>query len=271
MNLIDIGVNLLHRSFASDRASVVQTAARAGVSPLIITGTDERSSREAADYAESYPGKLYATAGVHPHQAKSCTPATLKALRGIAAHECVRAIGECGLDYNRDFSPRDVQRRCFAQQLELARELDMPVFLHTRDAFTDFAAILKEHRAHIKNAVVHCFTGSGEELEACLDMGCCIGITGWICDERRGRGLVELVKKIPADRLMLETDAPFLMPRDLAGESHDGKSGRNEPKYLIHIARVIARHLGKDVEVLAEETHANTLRFFGIGYNQKEI
>jgi TatD DNase family protein len=264
MKLIDIGVNLTHRAFASDRDLVVRAAAEAGVSPLIITGASETSSREALDYAAKHPGGLYSTAGVHPHEAKSCGPATLEALREMAGHERVVALGECGLDYNRDFSPRKIQREWFTRQLELAARLGKPVFLHERDAFGDFAAILKEHTRHIKNAVVHCFTGGEKELETYLGLGCFIGITGWVCDERRGRGLAELVKKIPSDRLMLETDAPFLLPRDLEKNSGGRKSGRNEPKYLAHIARVIARLQGKDADVLAQETRATTLRFFGI-------
>ncbi|MDR1932283.1 MAG: TatD family hydrolase [Spirochaetales bacterium] len=262
MKLIDIGINLMHRSFDKDRHLIVQAAGEAGVSPLIITGTNERGSLEALSYAAKYPGKLYATAGVHPHDAKTCGPATPRKLKDLARHECAVAIGECGLDYNRDFSPRDTQREWFIKQLELAAELAMPVFLHERDAFEDFFAILKERRAGIKNAVVHCFTGSEKELDAYLGLGCFIGITGWICDERRGRHLAGLVKRIPADRLMIETDAPFLMPRDL--EDGGGKSGRNEPKYLTHIAEALARHLEKDVKVLAEETYTNSRLFFGI-------
>jgi TatD DNase family protein len=263
MKLIDIGINLTHRSFNPDREVVVRAAADAGVSPLIITGASERGSREAALYAAKFPGKIYATAGVHPHDAKTCGPDTLEALRGLAAHECVVAIGECGLDYNRDFSPREVQREWFTKQLELAAEMNLPVFLHERDAFEDFFAILKKYKPNLKNAVVHCFTGSEKELDAYLGLECFIGITGWICDERRGKHLAQLVKKIPADKLMIETDAPFLMPRDL--EVAGGfRSGRNEPKHLAHIAEVIARHLDKKIETLSEETFANTCGFFNL-------
>ncbi len=132
--LIDIGVNLMHRSFHADREQVVERAAAAGITPLIITGTSVRSSREAAQYAACYPGKLYTTAGVHPHDAKSCSTDTIQQLRQLAAQPQVVSIGECGLDYNRDFSPRDVQRRWFGEQIQLAGELHMPLFLHERDA-----------------------------------------------------------------------------------------------------------------------------------------
>jgi TatD DNase family protein len=249
---------------------VVKNAAAAGVSPLIITGTSEESSREAAVYAARYPGKLYSTAGVHPHEARFWGASSPDVLREIAGRDCVAAIGECGLDYNRDFSPREAQRRCFEAQIGLARELALPLFLHERDAFKDFAAIMEAGRGTAPdtfNMVVHCFTGTGGELEKYLELGCYIGITGWICDERRGKHLGNLVKRIPPDRLLIETDAPFLIPRDLdprRGQSGKGRSGRNEPKYLPHIAGVIARNLDKSPEQVAAETYANSCRFFGI-------
>ncbi|MDR3341599.1 MAG: TatD family hydrolase [Treponema sp.] len=261
MKLFDIGLNLMHPAFNMDREQVVQAAEAAGVSPLIITGTDARSSFEAVKYASRYPGKLYSTAGVHPHAVKDGTPRTLDELRRIAGHAGVLAIGECGLDYNRDFSPRDMQREWFEKQIHLAGELTMPLFLHERDAFADFSGVLKRNRKSITPMVVHCFTGTERELEQYLDLGCYIGITGWICDERRGAHLLDLLKQIPADKLLIETDAPFLMPRNMAGKP---RNGRNEPKYLTHIAQVIAHHLDKDPTTLAQETYTNTCRFFGI-------
>lgn len=257
--IIDIGVNLMHRSFHQDREQVVQRAIDAQVSPLIITGTSVRSSVEAARYAAQYPGKLYATAGVHPHDAKSCTSETIAKLRELALSPQVVAIGECGLDYNRDFSPRDVQRKWFEEQIRLAQELDMPLFLHDREAFRDFAAILKEHA--VSKAVVHCFTGTAAELRTYLDMGFHIGITGWICDERRGKHLKELVRTIPLDRLMIETDAPFLTPRDLKEKVADG---RNEPSILPHILHTVARCNGKPAEEVAKATTETAKTFFRI-------
>lgn len=261
MKIIDIGVNLMHRSFSTDRESVIEDARFEGVSPLIMTGTSERSSIEAAKYASQYQGKLYSTAGVHPHDAKSCNEKTIDTLRRLAKQDAVVAIGECGLDYNRDFSPRDVQRKWFEAQIDLAAELNMPLFLHERDAFTDFTAILERRIGDVPAAVVHCFTGTEEALDRYLELGCHIGITGWICDERRGGHLLKLVKKIPSSRLMIETDAPFLTPRNMAEKPRDG---RNEPKYLMHILEEIASVLGKDVEDLADETYTTTCRFFGL-------
>jgi TatD DNase family protein len=260
--VIDIGVNLMHLSFDRDREAVTAAAGAAGVSPLIITGTGVEDSRKALEYASRYPGKLYATAGVHPHDAKTCDASTLASLRELASPEAVVAIGECGLDYNRDFSPRPVQREWFEKQAALAVELDMPLFLHERDAPEDFAAILRA--GGVTNMVVHCFTGTEAELERYLEMGAYIGVTGWICDERRGQRLRSLVGRIPCDRLLLETDAPFLLPRDLGKTAHGGaiRSGRNEPRFLRHIARTVAQCLKKDENQLVRETRENTRRFF---------
>lgn len=259
VQIVDIGINLMHRSFHEDREQVVQNAAEQGVYPLIITGTSLRSSSDAARYAGRYPGKLYSTAGVHPHDAKSCNEDTLTKLRQLAALPQVVAVGECGLDYNRDFSPREVQRKWFAEQVALAKELNMPLFLHEREAFTDFIGILKEQGAD--RGVVHCFTGTAAELKTYLDLGFHIGITGWICDERRGRQLQQLVRSVPLDRLMIETDAPFLTPRDLKEKP---AGGRNEPALLPHILQAVARCIGKPAEEVARATTETAKAFFGV-------
>ncbi len=258
-SIIDIGVNLMHRSFHEDRDQVVARAAESHVTPLIITGTSLRNSVDAARYAGRYSGKLYSTAGVHPHDAKNCNEETIAKLRELAAMPQVVAIGECGLDYNRDFSPRDVQRKWFGEQLHLALELDMPMFLHEREASADFIGMLKEYG--VKNAVVHCFTGTLQELKAYLEMGYHIGITGWICDERRGKHLRDLVRMIPLDRLMIETDAPFLTPRDLKEKP---ANGRNEPAILPHILKAVAECLGKPADEVARATTQTAKAFFRI-------
>jgi len=261
MKIIDIGVNLLHRSFNNDREEVVKLAAEVGVTPLILTGTSERNSAETVKYASRFPGKLYCTVGVHPHDARSCNDGTIARLRELAKNDCVVAIGECGLDYNRDFSPRDIQRKWFEAQINLACETGLPLFLHERDAFDDFISILESRKDDIPGMVVHCFTGNEKELDRYIEMGCHIGITGWICDERRGKHLLKLVKKIPADKLMIETDAPFLTPRNMEERPRDG---RNEPRFLTHILDEIAYYLDEEVEDLAEGTYRTTCRFFGI-------
>jgi TatD DNase family protein len=261
MVLIDIGVNLTHDSFDRDRPEVIARALAAGVVQMVVTGASGASTRRAIELAESHPAKLFATAGVHPHHAAELDGELAAELERLAAHPSVVALGECGLDYYRDFSPRDVQRRALERQLELAGRIGKPVFLHQRDAHADFAAILREHRRALAGGVAHCFTGSGAELEELLSLDLAIGITGWICDERRGAHLKPLMREIPAARLMIETDAPYLLPRDLERKP---ASRRNEPAYLAHIARVVAHARGVELGTLAETTTAAARAFFGL-------
>jgi TatD DNase family protein len=247
--LIDIGINLAHDSYDADRSDVMTRAEGAGVVQMIVTGSDAASARRALELSRLHPGRLFATAGVHPHHATEVTEQVIAELESLAQSPQVVAIGECGLDYFRDFSPRDVQREAFHRQLELASRLGKPVFLHQRDAHEDFLAILREHRASLsRGGVAHCFTGTGAQLEAYLAEDLAIGITGWICDERRGAHLLPLVRHIPEGRLLLETDGPYLLPRDLQPKP---PSRRNEPAYLAHIARVVARARGETPERLA--------------------
>jgi TatD DNase family protein len=250
-------------AFDRDREAVIARAQAAGVKTLIITGSDiESSSAAAAFVKEKALLNCKTTAGVHPHNAKNWNEQTLVRLEELSGGD-IRAIGECGLDYNRNFSPQDAQRKCFEDQLKLAARIGKPVFLHERDAFGDFFSILKQYRADLPSAVVHCFTGGLPELKAYLSIDCYIGITGWICDERRGSHLIPLLTTIPANRLLLETDAPYLLPRSLP-RSVKGKSGRNEPCFLPHIAATVAEILDKSLDRIAEETSANAERFFGL-------
>ncbi len=259
--MVDIGVNLTHRSFRRDRKEVIERAMAARVRTMILTGTNLKASEEALHLARSCPNQLFATAGVHPHDSRNCTEQTIPELRRLAAHDEVVAIGECGLDFNRDFSPRPDQERCFEAQVALAEELQMPLFLHERDAQQRFSEILKQTRKSVP-AVIHCFTGTREESKAYLDLGLHIGITGWICDERRGMHLRELVKEIPLDRLMIETDAPFLLPRTMPTKPKDG---RNEPAFLPFVLQTVADCLGKTTAEVAETTTKTAKEFFQIG------
>ncbi len=260
-SLIDIGINLAHDSFNGDRDAVIARAVAAGVVQMMVTGSSGSSTREAIGMARTHPGRLFATAGVHPHYAKELTDELLAELRQLAALSQVVAVGECGLDYFRDLSPRAVQQKAFHRQLELAAAVGKPVFLHQRDAHADFVAILKEHRAALVGGVAHCFTGSQDELTAYLEMDLAIGITGWICDERRGAHLLPLMSEIPADRLLLETDGPYLLPRNLPTKP---ESRRNEPAFLPHIAATVARARGEALETLAESSTAAARRLFGL-------
>lgn len=261
MELIDIGCNLTHDSFDSDRTQVIEHAQEAGVVQMIVTGASEEGSKKALDLALEHPGELFATAGVHPHRASDFTDETETLLSELSTQPAVVAVGEAGLDYFRDFSPRDVQREVFRRQLKIGIDSGLPLFLHMRDAHADFFSILREVRADISDAVVHCFTGSREELHAYIELDCHIGITGWICDERRGTHMREFLKDIPADRLMIETDAPYLKPRNLRPRV---KSHRNEPRWLPWILGTLAAARDEHPATLAEQTTANARRFFRI-------
>ena len=254
--MIDIGANLTHAAFRDDLDAVLARAGQAGVTGIVVTGTTVEESRNALALA-SASEFLASTAGVHPHHASACGPDTIPALREIAKHPRVVAIGECGLDFNRNYSPHPDQEKWFVAQAELGLELAKPLFLHSRDAHPRFAEILKSLR--VENAVAHCFTGEREELKAYLDLGLYVGITGWICDERRGRHLLELVREIPRERLLLETDAPYLTPRDLKPQP---KARRNEPAFLPHILKTVARALGRPAEEIAAETTRNAETLF---------
>ena len=259
MQLIDIGANLSHDSFDRDRDAVLQRARDAGVVQMIVTGASREHSPKALALARQYPGELFATAGVHPHHATEYTDECDAELRALQTHAEVVAVGECGLDYFRDLSPRPVQRRAFERQLQIGVDTGKPLFLHQRDAHADFMALMKNFDGRLGPMVVHCFTGSRAELFDYLDQDWHIGITGWLCDERRGLHLRELVKHIPAQRLMLETDAPYLLPRTVKpSPAHR----RNEPMYLAHIVEELARDRGEDIATTAAQTTVTACDFF---------
>ncbi len=264
MQLIDIGANLTHESFVRDLDAVLDRARAAGVAQMVVTGASREHSPMALELARQHPGFLYATAGVHPHHAVEYTDECDAEMRALHAHPEVVAVGECGLDYNRDFSPRPAQRRAFERQLQIAADLAVdgvgkPLFLHQRDAHDDFLAMMKNFDGRLGPAVVHCFTAERRELFDYLDRDWHIGITGWLCDERRGAHLRELVKHIPAGRLMIETDAPYLLPRTLRPLPKDR---RNEPAFLPHIVEELARDRGEDVALTAANATATTRKFF---------
>ncbi len=261
MELIDIGANLSHDSFRHDLPQVLERAHAAGVAQMIVTGASAIESQAAHDIASVHPGVLFATAGVHPHLAREWSDETAAVIRELAQSPVVVAVGEAGLDFNRDFSPRPIQERVFAVQLELAAELGLPVFMHERDAHDRFAAILGEYRARLGPAVIHCFTGEASELERYLELDLHVGITGWICDERRGEQLRQAVGRLPLNRLLLETDGPYLLPRDL---DPPPQHRRNEPRFLPHIAGRLGQLLAMPAEEIAEAATANAERLFSL-------
>ncbi len=261
MQLIDIGANLSHTSFANDLSAVLARAWAHGVQQIIVTGASNEGSVAAMQLAQAHPGFLFATAGVHPHHASEYDGFTESLLADLLSNEVVKAAGECGLDYNRNFSPVDAQQFAFERQLMLAIEAKKPVFLHQRDAHQDFLAILKAHRAQLSNAVVHCFTDTRAALNDYLELDCYIGITGWICDERRGAHLIQAVRDIPDDRLLLETDAPYLLPRSIKPMPKDR---RNVPEFLPVVLAAVAQARGQDPAHVARISCENARRFFAL-------
>jgi TatD DNase family protein len=259
--LIDIGANLSHESFRDDFDQVIERAQAAHIEKLVLTGTDLTSNQRAIELCQHYPEILFSTVGLHPHEADSFSDDLLSEFREQARHECVKSLGETGLDFNRNYSKQENQERAFAEQLALAVELQMPVFLHQRDAHERFLPILKDYRDQLEKIVVHCFTGNKEELFDYLDMDLYIGITGWICDERRGYSLHPLIKEIPDKRLMLESDAPYLMPRNMKPKP---KTRRNEPANLTFVLEMVAKCLQKSPESVANQTSSNARDFFAL-------
>lgn len=257
--MIDIGANLTHDSFDDDRDTVIAEAKDVGVNTFIITGSDLTCSQKAIQLAYQYPDCCYATAGIHPHHAKDYNQSVSAELQELLHDKKVVAVGETGLDYFRDFSPRPQQIKSFEGHIEWAIETGLPMFLHQRDAHVDFLPILKQYRDQLSDVVVHCFTDSQQALYDYLDLDCYIGITGWICDERRGQHLIQLVHDIPLNRFLIETDSPYLMPRNLKPKP---KSRRNEPKYLPHIAAFIAQQLKLDKNTFINHTVTNSQRLF---------
>lgn len=255
--MIDIGVNLANAAFDRDRDAVVRRAREQGVAAMLVTGTSVAASAAALALADGR--RLFATAGVHPHDADGAAPGWDAEIARLAARPEVVAIGETGLDYYRDYADRSAQRRVFQRQVELAVQTQLPLFVHDRDTGGDTRRILADCKDALAGCVIHCFTGSAEELDGYLEDGYCIGITGWICDERRGGELARLAHRIPLQRLLIETDAPYLLPRTIAPKP---RSRRNEPAFLPWVARRIAECREESAELIGWQSHANAARLF---------
>lgn len=262
--MIDIGANLSNNSFKDDLPKVIQRAKNANIQAIIVTGTSIESSDAAQSLCNQYPEYLFATAGIHPHDADSYNEEIEQQLHALLSQSCVVAAGETGLDYNRNFSTPANQRQAFEAQIALASHYKKPLFLHERDAFDDFYSILRQHKAADIKAVVHCFTGSKDALRAYLDLGLSIGITGWICDKKRGANLREIINYAPLDRLMIETDAPYLTPHNKNVKEQLKKKHRNEPWTLSYTANTLAECLAIDTDTLIAATSKNAADFFSI-------
>jgi len=257
----------MHPQFDSDRDLVLARARAAGVQDLVVTATDLDMSRTAIDYCEQKG--LYCTAGVHPHDAKDAPADLGSRLLALARSHRVRAIGETGLDFYRNFSPQDAQRAVFREQLEVAAEIGLPAFVHDRDTAGAVFEMLAEFRPRLTGAVVHCFTGTAEDLARYLSLDVYIGITGWVADRRRGAPLAEVIRSLPLDRLVIETDAPFLKPHNVpagwyAEHGVQTHTRRNEPALLPFVARAVSRAMDvPETDVIAQST-ANARSLFGL-------
>lgn len=262
---IDIGINLTNRQFQNDADDIIQNALDADVVQMILTGTSVKNSEESARIAAAYSGVLYSTAGIHPHDAKSFDGQSTAKLKALLKMKHVVSVGECGLDFDRDFSPRDKQEQCYKAQLELAIAVQKPLFLHERAAFNRFVAITNEYLPQLPKAVVHCFTGSLQEAKTYLDQGFYLGFTGAISDTNRFAHLKEVLQYVPLDRMLIETDAPFMLPKNvpktMLTKYHER---RNEPAFLPYVAGTIAQYKGVGLDVIAKHSTENAKAFFGI-------
>lgn len=257
---VDIGINLTNKQFHNEHEEIINRALDNGVEQMILTGTSVGGSKESAEIAEDYPEILFSTAGIHPHDAKSFNNESIHKLRKLLKQDQVISVGECGLDFDRDFSPRPIQEKCYRAQLELAIEVNKPLFLHERSAFKRFNEITDEYLSKLPKAVVHCFTGSLSEAKIYLDKGFYLGFTGAISDERRFKHLEDVIKYVPLDRMMIETDAPFMLPKSMPRMQHR----RNEPSFLPYVAQTIAGLKKISISEVADETTEVARNFFRI-------
>ncbi len=261
MLLADSCFNINHESFKNDLGDILDAANNVGVEYFFCPASKEKEIEDLINLSESYQKNIFCSIGIHPHNASDLKPNTIENLKKYLGNQHVKAIGEIGLDYYRNFQSPEIQKKCFNAFLELASTNQYPVFLHHRDAFDDFYPMIKNCIGEVPESIVHCFTGTKSELKKFLDLGLYIGITGWICDPKRGADLREIIKYIPLDRLLIETDAPYLVPKNMVNKP---RNNRNEPLFLEHIANDISELLNIDKALLAEETTNNFKKLFRI-------
>ena len=258
----DIGANLTHKSFQEDMENVLQESQQNGVKRLSVTGSCLEDSILALDISNRFPDMCVSTAGIHPHNAKEFSRELFTEIKDLLIEDKVKCVGETGLDFNRNYSSPEDQQRSFEAHIELAIDISKPLFLHERDAHEKFIEIINPYLNEMPKSVVHCFTGQKEALLKYIDMNFYIGITGWLCDERRGKHLEELIPLIPLEKLLIETDSPYLLPRDMGLDN----SSRNEPQYLKHIAKRVAEYRNESEELVYSAIYMNSLEFFNISF-----
>ena len=260
--LVDICVNLMDKVFFEKENVVIEEAKKNNVFKMVLVGNDLDSSKKAVAMAEEF--NFISTAGYHPHNAKEWTKDSYKSLLKITKSNYVKAIGECGLDFNRNFSPPETQNKIFLNHISLAKETKLPMFIHERDAFYQMHSILKENISECKNIVIHCFTGTKNALIDYLDLGVYIGLTGWVCDDRRGKHLRDFINIIPDDKLLIETDSPYLSPY-ISSKKPDVTSEMkhlNKPAYLTEVAKSVAKYRGQSYDNICNITYENYQNFF---------
>lgn len=263
--MFDVCVNIHSEQFDKDRFAILERAKEAQVTHIALIGSCLESTKTSIElcrklHIPTEEMRYITSVGIHPHHAKDFTTHMWEEMTRLADDPFVKAIGECGLDYNRNFSTPAEQRLCFIEHIHLAKKMGKPLFLHQRDAITDFLAIIDDHATQIPK-LVHCFTDGIETVEALVERGCYIGITGWIADDRRNASVQEAIHKIPLDRLVIETDAPWLIPRNMPRHR---KIGRNEPSFLPYVVDSISQCLDIPSETIIEQSTKNARNFFAI-------
>lgn len=259
MPWFDIGVNLLDKRINND--DVLLRSIEAGVDSMCIISSDLQEAEKAQAFiqTQSLPINLVYTAGIHPHCADAASESDFSKIRRICADNSMVAIGECGLDFNRNFSTKENQLRVFESQLALAAELSKPIYLHERDAFVEQVGLLERYLPQIPRAIVHCFTGNKKQMQTYLELGCYIGITGWLCDDKRAQELQEAVISLPLERLLLETDAPYLFPKNKRPRAKN-----NEPSFLPYVANKLAELTQYEIEDIESASYKNAKVLFGL-------
>ncbi len=258
MRYCDIGINLFCRQFDTPER-IIEEAASQGIC-CILTGSDDEENHLVADFVAAHR-MVYGTCGIHPHQADRMSVEALHFIQEAQKKPGIVAVGECGLDYDRMFSSRENQVKCLEKHMEIALETGKPMFLHEREAFQDLSAMFRHTPDLCRRSVVHCFTGNAEQLSSYLEMGFMIGITGWICDDRRAGELRKAVSILPPERVMIETDSPYLTPKNVKGLDRV-----NVPGNIRYVARDLALYMHMDEEELIRTALKNTSAFFSIDF-----
>jgi len=257
--IADIACNFTSERFDNDIDEVIDRAMSNKITKFGLICSRLSDIDRLIEIYKKYSEDMFFSIGVHPHHANEVNDEYLKKLKEIIRINEPHAIGETGLDFFRNLSTYEEQIFAFEEQIQIAINLNKPLFLHQRDSHDDFIKILKKYSSNINKAVVHCFTGTQEQLDDYLELDCYIGVTGWICDEKRNVELRKTIKNIPLSKLMVETDSPYLIPKDLADKP---KNNRNEPSNLNHIVSEIALLMQIDEKILRKQTYKNTINFF---------